>query len=1045
MLHVHHSNRLERLADRLCEVIAAPLGPALAPETIVVPNPGMARWLSLAVAQRLGVAANLDCVFPAAFVWRVLRAQDATLPPLPPAEQGPLLFALLAAFAAPDRPAEVGRYLADDDGLKAWQLARRLADAYQRYQVFRPEWLADWEQGGGNGWDARLWQRVAAGQPHQGRLLIELAGRVKAGRLVTAGLPARVSVFGLSALAPAYLELMQALAVDRDVHVQFFDPCAAYWHELQTPRAVARRRRRWAQQAMGVDPTDDANASHPLLAAWGQAGRAFAAQLLDCNAIETEAYDDPGEASLLRRLQRDVLLLEPPRLADMPADDRSIEIHVCHSPLREVQVVYDRLLGLFERHPDLTPRDCVLMAPNIDAYAPHIAAVFGSAPAGRRIPYAIADRAPRAEQALAAAFLELLDLPHSRLPASQVLSLLELPALCRAFGIGDDAVPRLRTLVQQSGARFAFDADARAALGLPATDEHTWRAGLDRLLLGHATSEALGDVLPLPLASTELAEAAGGLAELLRRLDALQHDLAGPHAPAEWTRRLLATLTLFEPGDEDEADTLALLRGAVLRLEAEAQAGGGAAPLPRAVVKGYLTAALDEPGPARRFITGAVTCCALAPMRAVPFRVVCVLGLNDGEFPRRARPAEFDRLAGDYRPGDRVLRDDDRYLMLEALLAARDTLHLSYVGRRQADNAPLPPSALVTELLDVLRQMSDTGARVVEHPLQAFSARYGREPELITYAGEWFERAPPAPVFAARPLAVLAKRGEPDDWTLDDLLGFVRSPARWFLQGRLGIRLRQVEEAPADEEPFYLAGLDAYAVGQQLVLAHLAGRAADDAYHQLRSTGALPAAAAGRWLFDHAWADAGALAARAAPLLAQPQPDRLVELDIAGTVLTGRLRGLTAAGLVDCQYAKEANGRRVLSLWVRHLALNAAGLAVESHLLTREQTVRLAPVENAAHVLADLLALARQGLCEPLPLLPKSALAYAAANDPDKGMKAARVEWEVKRSRDRDIPGEKDDPDVQLAFRGRQPLQEPAFVELAERVFGPLLAAWVDA
>lgn len=1042
MLHVHHSNRLERLADRLCEVIAAPLGPALAPETIVVPNPGMARWLSLAVAQRLGVAANLDCLFPAAFVWRVLRAQDDALPSVPPAEQGPLLFALLAAFAAADRPAEVARYLAGDDGLKAWQLARRLADAYQRYQVFRPDWLADWEQGGGSGWDARLWQRVAAGRPHQGRLLIDLARRVQAGRLVTAGLPARVSVFGLSALAPAYLQVLQALSTDRDVHVQFLDPCAAYWHELQTPRAVARRRRRWAQQAMGFDPTDAANASHPLLAAWGQAGRAFAAQLLDCAAVETEHYDDPGNGSLLRRLQRDLLLLEPPRLADTPADDRSIEIHVCHSPLREVQVVHDRLLGLFKAQPDLTPRDCVVMAPDIDAYAPHIAAVFGSAPAGRRIPYAIADRAPRAEQALAAAFLELLDLPHSRLPASQVLSLLELPALCRAFGIGDDAVPRLRALVQASGARFAFDADARAGLGLPATDEHTWRAGLDRLLLGHATSESVGDLLPLPLASTELAEATGGLAELLRRLHALQHDLAGPHVPAEWTRRLLATLTLFEPGDEDEADTLALLRGAVLRFDAEAQAGGGAAPLARAVVKACLADALDEPGPARRFITGAVTCCALAPMRAVPFRVVCVLGLNDGEFPRRARPAEFDRLAGDYRPGDRVPRDDDRYLMLEALLAARDTLHLSYVGRRQTDNAPLPPSALITELAGVLRQMRAGGARVVEHPLQAFSARYGQAADLVTYAGEWFERAPPAPVFAGAPLAP-DTRGERDDWTLDELLTFVRSPARWFLQGRLGIHLRKLDEAPADDEPFYLAGLDGYAVGQELVAARVTGSTPDDAYRQLRGAGALPAAAAGRHVFDRAWADAAELATRAAPLLAQPKPDRLLELDIAGTALAGRLSGLTAAGLVDCQYSKKANGQRLLSLWVRHLALNAAGEPVESHLLTREQTVRLAPVANAAATLADLLTLARQGLREPLPLPPKSAWAFAAADDPGKGMLAALREWNGDDHNH--IPGERDDADVQLAFRGREPLAEPAFAALAMRVFGPLLAAWVDA
>jgi exodeoxyribonuclease V gamma subunit len=386
-----------------------------------------------------------------------------------------------------------------------------------------------------------------------------------------------------------------------------------------------------------------------------------------------------------------------------------------------------------------------------------------------------------------------------------------------------------------------------------------------------------------------------------------------------------------------------------------------------------------------------------------------------------------------------VPRDDDRYLMLEALLAARDTLHLSYVGRRQTDNAPLPPSALVTELAGVLRQMRPGGSRVVEHPLQAFSARYGQEADLVTYAGEWFERAPPAPVFAAAPLPA-DERSEPDDWTLDDLLAFVRSPARWFLQGRLGIRLRKVEEAPADDEPFYLAGLDGYAVGQQLVAARLAGATPDDAYRQLRGAGVLPAAAAGRRAFDQVWADTAALAARAAPLLAQPEPDRLIELDIAGTLLTGRLSGLTAAGLVDCQYSKQASGPRVLSLWVRHLALNAVGGGGESHLLTREGTVRFAPVPDAAVKLADLLALARQGLREPLPLLPKSGLAYAAADDPDRGIKAAWAEWNGNSFQGTD--GERDDPDVQLAFRGREPLDEPAFATLAVRVFGPLLAAW---
>ncbi|HEX2796638.1 MAG TPA: hypothetical protein VHN38_06085, partial [Immundisolibacter sp.] len=618
-----------------------------------------------------------------------------------------------------------------------------------------------------------------------------------------------------------------------------------------------------------------------------------------------------------------------------------------------------------------------------------------------------------------------------------VLSLLELPALRAALGIDEPSLPRLRALVQDSGVRFAYDAAARAGLDLPPSDEHTWRAGLDRLLLGHATDAGeLGDVLPLPVAGSELAQAVGALAELLRRLRELQADLIGPHPAAEWTRRLLMALTLFEAVDEDEADTLALLRGALLRLAQEARAGGCAVPLARATIKAQLGSLLDEAGPARAFITGALTCCALSPMRAIPFRVVCVLGLGDREFPRRRRPAEFDRLADDHRPGDRVARDEDRYLMLDALLAARDCLHLSYVGRRQNDNAPLPPSALLSELLDVAGRMTGDASRLrVEHPLQPFSDCYGHDARRVTYAAEWFQPAQPTPPFAAAPLPPTPAQ---EDWTLEDLTGFVRSPARWFLRERLGIRLYRADDALADEEPFYLEGLANYAVGQRLVAAHLSGDDADLAYRRLRSEGVLPAAAAGRRLFDQAWRDTAAFAARVVPFLATPRPDRLLNLDLGGAQLTGRVRGLTGEGLVEYRYAKR-RARGLLELWVRHLAINAAGAPTPTRYVLRDETVRLLPPADAPVLLADILALARQGRAEALPLLPECALAYASAKDNDSGLTAARKAWEGnERSKQQ---GEGDEPDVQVAFRGRDPLAEPAFTELAQRLCGPLLAA----
>jgi exodeoxyribonuclease V gamma subunit len=329
---------------------------------------------------------------------------------------------------------------------------------------------------------------------------------------------------------------------------------------------------------------------------------------------------------------------------------------------------------------------------------------------------------------------------------------------------------------------------------------------------------------------------------------------------------------------------------------------------------------------------------------------------------------------------------------------------------------------------------------VVEHPLQAFSDHYGHDARLSTYAAEWFQPAVAAPPFAAAVLlptpGVQVEQAE--EWTLDDLLSFVQSPARWFLRQRLGIRLRRQADAPADEEPFYLDGLGNYAVGQQLVMAHLAGDSANAAYARVRSEGALPSAAAGRRLFEQVWRDTAAFAARLVALLAEPRPDCVFGLDIAGAHLTGHLRGLGAQGLVDYRYAKQ-RARYLLATWVRHLAVNAVTGPTDSHYLTRDATLVFKPPADASALLADLLALARQGRSEALPLLPECALVYAKAGDHESGLKKARQAWEGDDFSQR--AGEADDPDVEVAFRGREPLTEPVFVELAQRVFGPLLAA----
>jgi exodeoxyribonuclease V gamma subunit len=1046
MFHPHHSNHLEALAHALCETLRVPAGGPLEPEVVVVPNAGMARWVSLAVAQRLGVAANLDCPFPAGFIGRVLDAQWPDAGAGGAFDRGVLALRVLARL--PDMAAqpgfeEVRRYLQGGDPAlypqRAWQLAQRIAGCFDRYQLYRPDWLADWEQGQEDHWQARLWRvlvEIAPG-PHRARLYRDYLA-LPASALNLSGLPARVSVFGLAALAPVHLAVLRQLARAVDVHLYFPNPCAQYWGDVQSPRWQARARAR-----TGAAPAF-ATSGHPLLASLGVPARDFFDQLAECDEADGhEHFVTPAGESLLARLQRDLLELAAPALAPVDPADRSITAHICHSPLREVQVLHDTLLAWFEADPALEPRDIVVLVPDPEVYAPHFAAVFGAAPAQRHIPYTLADRTPAAADPLVAHALALLDLPDSRLPATEVEAWLELPAVRAALDLPDEALPVLRHWVADSGARFGYDASARARAGLPADGAHTWRFGLDRLVLAHAAPGLLaGDVLALDTLAAGSPQWAGALAELVRRLDAWARALTGPHPPARWAGLVRGALAeLFDPRDADEADALSSVRGALTQWEELAARAAYEAPLDRAVVRAQLTELLGQPGPARAFLTGAVTGCALTPMRAVPFRRVCVLGLDDG-FPKRRPVPDFDRMADDRRRGDRVAREEDRAQFLDALLAAREAVHLSWVGRAVRDNTARPPSVVVGELLDVLRTMAGVpavDALVTEHPLQPFSARYGTPGGPHTYAAQWFP-APQAP----RPFTgdALPAVPAPDLTTLDQVVEVLGRPARAFLRQRLGIRLPRSADELRDDEPFVLeAGLERYGLLDAAVRACLDGAHAATVRETWRRTGALPGGAAGRAAFDALWAEADAFAAALRAACADALPDRDVALTLPdGSALAGHLRGRTSQGLLRWRPAR-LKGKDALTLWVAHLAACADGAALPARHVGRNDALTLAPVAapHALAVLASLRDLAARLCVEALAFLPESAWAYSGGKDAEAGRKAAWKAW-----RDDDflhVPGEGGDADVALVFRGREPLDEPAFAELADAVFGPLRAA----
>ncbi|OBS09188.1 exodeoxyribonuclease V subunit gamma [Acidihalobacter prosperus] len=1073
MFQIHHSNRAECLLDALAEVCAAAPADPFAAETVVVQNPGMARWLALGLAECTGVAAHLDFPLLASFVWRVYAAEFDDLPEQSPLDREILLWrlmALLPAQLADPAFAPLRHYLKPgaDEPLRRYQLARRIADLFDQYLVFRAERVLAWEDGAENHWQARLWRTLCAGERprHRARLHAEFVGH--AGTLRRGDLPARVSLFGLTAIPPAYVEVLRALAEVIDVHLFVLDPSVAYWGDIVDERTRARLAAGRARHARPGE-AEHREVGNPLLASLGKQGRDFIDLLHAGDDEHREHYAPPERLDLLGLLQLDMLLLQtrgegadeqPP--VPLAPDDVSLQVHSAHSPMREVQVLHDRLLGLFETLPGLTPRDVVVMAPDIDAYAPYVEAVFGAVPSERRIPWSIADRRAAAESPLAGTLLALLGLPQSRFAVSEVLALLEDAAMMRRLGLDEAGLDRVRRWVREANVRWGLDGAMRAALGLPAEEAASWAFGLRRLLLGYAMpADAAAPVAGIaPYVDVEGGEARdlGQLADFVERLADWRERLARPRTVDGWAETLSALLDAFFLPDEDGARLLQQVREALDALRRHAAAGGFAEAVELAVVRDHLRGRLEDASPGQAFLDGRVSFCNMVPMRSIPFRVVCLLGLNDGEYPRAQRPLSFDLMAESPRRGDRSRREDDRYLFLEALLSARDVFYASYVGRDVRSNARRVPSVLLGELLETIERGfrapdggRDVLARIVtEHPLQPFSPRYfAADARPASYAAEWL-RDPAHPGVGAFLDAPLPEaEGEEEALDLGELADCLLHPARYLLERRLGVFLHASDARAEDAEAFALDGLTAWQLKDRALALALEDGDAAVLESLALADGSLPSAGFGRLAFDDAVAgipdfaetlrDHGANA---------PRASLEVDLDLGGCRLRGWLHGVGADGLLAYRVGR-LRARERLRLWLQHLALNALapeGVACGSVFLAEKDALRFGPLPDAAGRLRELVALYREAWRAPLPFFPETSLAYAErvlrkGEDEGAAFETARKVWEGNAWSG--SGGERDDAYNALAFRGREAL-DARFAELALAVYGPMIDAEIE-
>ena len=795
-MRLRQSNRMEVLAAELAELMRTPPGDPFAPEWIVIPHSTIGQWLSLELARALGIAANVRFDRPAEFAWAIMRGVVPDLSreqPFSPARLRWRIHHVLPEFARERWGGAVRGYLADGDPRKRFELADRLARVFDRCLLYRPDWIREWERGAVPHWQARLWQLLvgskgpaehwvaaidsfreahSAGEwpsirssrpslgssarlsPGAGDRSAARSGVPAAGR--PPGWPLRASFFAVPALSPSYLEMLGETARGIELHLFMLNPCREYWGDIHSRRELDRR-------AGGADPEERYLAEgNELLAGWGRAGRdTFDSFVEVASAGFEEHFEAPEGSARLAAVQRDILDLrlasegeeaeeagaaaEAVRVGgsaepESEADD-SIRIHVCHSPLREAEVLHDRLLRLFDTHQDLEPADVLVLTPSLAVYAPVFEAVFGAA---GRIPINVARAAGGGSRTLRA-FLDLLDLPGSRLGAEAVLAPLDAPVVRARFGIDEADLPVVRGLVREAGIRWGADEAHRGAEGLPETADHTWRQGLRRLLLGYAMPAAdvlVAGIVPCPagVGGRDIAgELLGRFVSYCEEVLGLRARLAGECRPADWGEALRAVVQGFLSDGSgpvraaggarhgglarELAGEVSAIRGLIRDFEREVEGTG--TPVPFAVVRDVLREhARDVSGETARLADG-VTVAPLASGCIFPAKVVCVAGMNDGAFPRSPSFPSFDVVAaGPVRRGDRDVRHEDRFAFLEALLAARRCFLVTCTGRGLRDDAPIPPSVLVDELKGYLGRRFPGAPVETRHPLQPFSPRY---------------------------------------------------------------------------------------------------------------------------------------------------------------------------------------------------------------------------------------------------------------------------------------------------------------------------------
>ncbi|MDD5227783.1 MAG: exodeoxyribonuclease V subunit gamma [Methylococcales bacterium] len=992
MFILHSSNKTENLVAHMALVIKTlPLSSPFRKEIFLIQSQGMERWLSQQLAQTFQIWANYEFLFPAKFFSSVAQKLDSRLND--------------AAFDRHKmtwRIENVLRELDDDDflplqqylssenpELKRYQLAQELAQLFDQYQMMRPDLLTAWQENklvydtAAERWQKALWRNITKqiGTQHRGALWQKVINQLLDAdeNFYADKLPERVIVFGINTMPPLFLAFLHGLSKHCQLHLFLLNPSQDYWADIPSKRSRLKQ------------TPEEQYDSHPLLSSLGQQGREFQVLLLEQNLaidLDVDTFESADGATVLQRLQNDLLNNEAGKYELKPDD--SIQIHACHSRMREVEVLKNQLIHALEHDATLELRDIVVMSPGIQNYEPFISAVFHD------IHHTIADRSLRLSNHALDIFIRFLHVSQSRFGWQSVLDLLAQPMVHTHFDLSETDLELIRHWVKDTQVRWGKSGDHKAELDLPNLDANTWQAMLNRLFMGYAVgddSNFVQDILPYPHIEGSTALALGGLNDFLQLLFTASDNFKTAQSLNNWrnslydyTEKLLSNAEAIERQQVNELldelpDQLNHLTDSTVALQ---------------VIISWLESRVEERKSSNGFLRGQLTFCSMLPMRSIPFKVIALLGMNDGEFPKIDRQPTFDLIAQHFRKGDRSRRNDDRYQFLEIILSTRQQLILTYLGQSLNHNEKIPPSVIISELLDVLRESYSLENLTVFHPLHGFSRRYfdGSDSNLRNYSQRDFETA----------LALTKSKSPPEQWwqgklqsvsdpviELHDLFSFFRHPQKHFLRRQLAVRLKTLDSVVEEREPFYLERLDKYNVYSDWLHKHLRGETVS--IERLKAEGLWLSGVLGDLEFEKQNAEISEFSEKInAKNIGERIEDVVIDLRVDGCRLVGKLSNCYENGGLYYRYTS-LKGKDFIGALLHHLVINQQ-CSQPTYLFSRNDKepkldeLVFTPKMAQTDFLCDLLEIYRNGLQHPEAFFTEASFAYVKAKK--DAMKAAK-------------------------------------------------------